>query len=296
METLNHNNITVEKIPGSFFNDPGIEVSVLRLDKIHPVISGNKWFKLKYYLEDAKRLNKKNIVTFGGTWSNHIAATAAICQLNGFNAAGIIRGEKPYPLSPTLQSAKEMGMQLTFISRDDYKNKKIPAVFLTEENYIINEGGYGIKGAEGAATIPDACDKESYTHFICACGTGTMMAGIIRAVSLHQQVIGISVLKNNNELKASIKSLLSYPAENYLLVHDYHFGGYAKYTADLIHFMNRFYQNTRIPSDFVYTGKLFFALAGLIKKGIIPPGSRVLAIHSGGLQGNISLKKGSLIF
>ena len=296
METLITDNITVDKLPGSLFNDPEIELSILRLDKIHPVISGNKWFKLKYYLEDAKRLNKKNIVTFGGAWSNHIVATAAICQLNGLNAIGLIRGEKPPQLSPTLQHAKEMGMQLVFITRDDYQNKKIPPVFLTEEYYLINEGGYGIRGAEGAATIPDTYDKEAYTHIIAACGTGTMLAGLIRTALPHQHITGISVLKNNYALEESIKSLLPDLRGDFQLIHDYHFGGYAKYTTELIRFMNGFYQETGIPADFVYTGKLFFAVTDLIKKGIIPSGSRVLAIHSGGLQGNLSLKKGSLIF
>ena len=296
METLITDNITVDKLPGSLFNDPEIELSILRLDKIHPVISGNKWFKLKYYLEDAKRLNKKNIVTFGGAWSNHITAAAAICQLNGLNAIGIIRGEKPPQLSPTLQHAKEMGMQLVFITRDDYQNKKIPPVFLSEEYYLINEGGYGIRGAEGAATIPDTYDKEAYTHIVAACGTGTMLAGLIRAALPHQHITGISVLKNNHALEESIKSLLPDLCGDFQLIHDYHFGGYAKYTTELISFMNSFYQETGIPADFVYTGKLFFAVTDLIKKGIIPSGSRVLAIHSGGLQGNLSLKKGSLIF
>jgi 1-aminocyclopropane-1-carboxylate deaminase len=181
MQNINLDNITIDKIPDAVFDKKNIAVSVLRLDKIHPLISGNKWFKLRYYLEEAKASNKKNILTFGGAWSNHIIATAAVCKKNGFSSTGIIRGEEPAELSPALKMAKEMGMNLVFISRDDYSNKIIPDQYINEEYIIINEGGYGYKGAEGASTIADFFKKENYTHICCATGTGTMTAGLVLA-------------------------------------------------------------------------------------------------------------------
>ncbi|OSZ80350.1 hypothetical protein CAP36_03600 [Chitinophagaceae bacterium IBVUCB2] len=293
---INTNAIAVDNLSIPLFIEKGIEVSVLRLDKIHPLISGNKWFKLRYYLEDAKEQNKKTIVTFGGAWSNHILATAASCKLSGLNSIGIIRGEESSNLSPALLQAKAEGMQFFFISREDYHFKTIPAELNNDENYFINEGGYGRNGAAGAATILDYCKKEAYDKICCACGTGTMIAGLINSATPHQEIIGISVLKNNHELDKKIRTLLNTDTASFQLIHDYHFGGYAKYKPELIDFMNKFYQQTAIPSDFVYTGKLFFSIHQLAKDNFFMPGSKLLLIHSGGLTGNYSLKNGMLIF
>ena len=296
MQDINLNTITLDKLSLPEFSVKNIEVSVLRLDKIHAVISGNKWFKLRYYLEEAKTLHKKKIVTFGGAWSNHIIATAAACRLNGFEATGIIRGEEVSELSPTLKQAKETGMQLIFISRENYRQKKIPEEINSDDYYFINEGGYGIKGTEGAATIIDHCKKENYSHICCAAGTGTMMGGLIKGSASSSRVIGISVLKNNFEVEENVISLISEAKRSFTIIHEYHFGGYAKFKPGLIHFMNEFYRLTSIPSDFVYTGKLFYAVHDLIATDYFPPGSRLLVVHSGGLQGNASLNKGTLIF
>jgi 1-aminocyclopropane-1-carboxylate deaminase/D-cysteine desulfhydrase-like pyridoxal-dependent ACC family enzyme len=296
LQDINLSNISIDPFSLDLFSKKKVIASVLRLDKIHPLVSGNKWFKLRYYLQEAKVQHKKTIVTFGGAWSNHILATAAACKINQLNSIGIIRGEEAATLSPTLIQAKELGMQLIFVSREDYVNKIIPPELNREETYFINEGGYGTLGAEGASTILDYCEKKSYTHICCAVGTGTMMAGIIKSTPPQQQVIGISVLKNNMGLETSVQSLLN-PEETYLrIIHEYHFGGYAKYNLALIDFMNTFYQQTKIPSDFVYTGKLFYAINNLISTDFFKPGSRLLLIHSGGLQGNSSLGKGTLIF
>ena len=296
MDDINFNNISLDRLPLPLLTQKNVEADVLRLDKIHPLISGNKWFKLRYYLEEAKSQHKKTIVTFGGAWSNHILATAAACKINDLKCIGIIRGEKAANLSPTLILAKEAGMQLLFISREDFLLKKIPEELRADEYYFINEGGYGIKGAEGAATILDCCKKEKYSHICCATGTGTMMAGLIRGASLQQKIIGISVLKNNTGLEESVKSLLNGVTTTFQIFNDYHFGGYAKHNPELIEFMNSFYKQTKIPSDFVYTGKLFFAITRLIADNFFKPGCRLLLVHSGGLQGNASLSKGTLIF
>lgn len=280
--------------PGHVFG-ASVDISVLRLDEVHPVISGNKWFKLRYYIDEAKNTGKKNIVTFGGAWSNHIVATAAACRMNGLTSTGLIRGEEPAQLSPTLEQARQYGMKLVFLSRVAYSEKHVPAEF--DNDYLIPEGGYGPTGAMGAATILDH-SSGNYTHYCCAVGTGTMMAGIINASSPQQQVTGISVMKNNRQLDDTVGDLVL--AENksrsWQLLHDYHFGGYAKYEPSLLQFMNDFYRETGIPSDFVYTGKLFYAVNDLAGKGYFPHGSRLLLIHSGGLQGNASLRKGTLMF
>jgi 1-aminocyclopropane-1-carboxylate deaminase/D-cysteine desulfhydrase-like pyridoxal-dependent ACC family enzyme len=296
MQDINLANISVDSLLLPLLTEKKVTADVLRLDKIHPLISGNKWFKLRYYLEEAKKLNKKTIATFGGAWSNHILATAAACKIQQLHSIGIIRGEEAAILSPTLLKAKEMGMKLFFISREDYAQKKIPAEINKEKAHFINEGGYGAKGADGAATILDFCEKENYTHLCCAAGTGTMLAGLIKNASFQQQITGISVLKNNMDLTSNTQSLLTEEAGNFQIIHNYHFGGYAKYKPELIAFMNTFYQQTQIPSDFVYTGKLFYAILDLIKNDFFKPGSRLLLIHSGGLQGNSSLSKGTLIF
>lgn len=296
LQDIHFNNISVDTLSLPLLTEKKVDVDVVRLDKIHPLISGNKWFKLRYYLEEAKSKHKKTIVTFGGAWSNHILAVAAACRINNIKSIGIIRGEESVNPSPALIYAKEAGMQLVFISREDYGLKKIPEQLNTGDYYFINEGGYGIKGAEGAATILDYCEKEKYTHICCAAGTGTMMAGLIKGASLQNKIIGISVLKNNTGLEEKVKSLLDNSSTTFQIFHDYHFGGYAKHKPELIAFMNTFYQQTKIPADFVYTSKLFFAITNLIAKNFFEPGCRLLLIHSGGLQGNASLSKGTLIF
>lgn len=276
-------------------------VDVLRLDEIHPLVSGNKWFKLKTYLKEAQRLNKKTIVTFGGAFSNHILATAALSQMTGLHSIGIIRGEESTVLSPTLTDALSFGMQLFFSSREDYKNEKVPQsifnFYYPEELYFIPEGGYGFCGVEGAKEILKEVDTSGYTHVVAAVGTGTMVAGLAAGCTPNQQVIGISILKNNLSVQKAIETLL--PADKhhqFNLLHTYHFGGYAKYSNDLIRFMNEWHQHTGIPSDFVYTGKLFFAVNDLIEKNYFSEATKLLIIHSGGLQGNRSLPKGTLIF
>ena len=296
MQDVSFQHITTDSISLPLFIEKKVEVSVLRLDKMHPLISGNKWFKLRYYLDEAQQTGNKHIITFGGAYSNHILATAAACKLYDLACTGIIRGEEPSIHSPTLQQAAALGMQLIFVSRDDYAAKSIPGQLVSGQYYTIPEGGYGKTGARGAATTLDHCDKSSYTHFMCAAGTGTMTAGLVNAALSHQQVTSISVLKNNHDLENAVKSLLADRGKKISLLHDYHFGGYAKFKPALIDFMNYWYSTTGIPSDFVYTAKLFYAINDLAAKEFFPAGSRILVIHSGGLQGNTSLPKGMLNF
>ena len=196
--------------------------------------------------------------------------------------------------------AAEYGMQFIFTSRNDYKEKTMPAELLADISniYVINEGGYGKKGALGAATISDYYKNENFSHICCAVGTGTMMAGLIKSASPGQTIIGISALKNNYALLKETEALLTddEKKKNYSIIHDYHFGGYAKYKQAEIDFMNTFFRQTGIANDFVYTAKLLYGINDLAGKNFFPPGSRILIIHSGGLQGNNSLVEGTLIF
>lgn len=296
MQEISFANITIDVPSYPVADEKEITVAVLRLDKVHPLISGNKIFKLRYYLEEAKLLGRKKIITFGGAWSNHILATAAACQLADLEATAYIRGEEPVTPSSTLSEARQLGMKLIFLAREEYTRQKRILADETGDAYIIHEGGYGTKGAEGAATIAQHFNPAEYTHICCAAGTGTMTAGLLMSALPAQQIVSISVLKNNVQLEADIQALAASSTGKLTTIHDYHFGGYAKYKPELIHFMNEFYRQTMVPSDFVYTGKLFFAINDLAKNNFFPPGSKLLLVHSGGLQGNASLNKGTLIF
>jgi 1-aminocyclopropane-1-carboxylate deaminase/D-cysteine desulfhydrase-like pyridoxal-dependent ACC family enzyme len=292
MELPDLKKITTDEIRDPLLQNKNVQLYVLRLDKIHPVISGNKWFKLKYHLDNFNSGNYNGIITFGGAWSNHIVATACACSLKKIKCIGIIRGEKPPHLSTTLLEASNYEMDLKFISRDRYAQKNSTEFLESVKKefpgyYIIPEGGAGKEGEKGAGEILQYADGKNYTHIACAIGTGTMFNGIREAASADQKILGIVALKG---LKMESEK------NNTELFLDYHFGGYAKFNLTLINFMNDFFRLTNIPTDFVYTGKLAFALFDLIKKDHFPPGSKILMIHSGGLQGNLSLQKGSLIF
>jgi 1-aminocyclopropane-1-carboxylate deaminase len=296
MEDINPEHIRVDPYLAPILQEKGITAAMMRLDLLHPVVSGNKWFKLRYYMDQALAENKKTLVTFGGAWSNHIHATAAAGKLYGLKTTGIIRGERPAQLSTTLLQAIEMGMQLYFVSREEYRQKKIPESIGISTAQLIPEGGYGPTGAKGAATMIDFINPDDYTHICCAAGSGTMMAGLMNAFRGKGLVIGISALKNNLALESAVSELLEEPIPPPDIIHDYHFGGFAKHNSHLLHFMNELYRQTGIPTDIVYTGKLCFAVNDLAGKNYFPPGSKILLIHSGGLQGNRSLPNGSLIF
>jgi 1-aminocyclopropane-1-carboxylate deaminase len=263
------------------------------------MVSGNKWFKLQLYVRDAIAAGKTTLATFGGPYSNHIVATSKYGASMGLQTVGFIRGEKPTTLSPTLIDAMENGMTLHFISREDFaQTEKIISLNHDPSWAWIPEGGYGIKGAEGASALLTIKNTQSFDTIICAVGTGTMMAGLIKGAATHQKIIGISVLKNNLSIDNEINALLTTAEskKNFEMIHGYDFGGYAKHTPALIRFMNDSYKNLELPLDFVYTAKLLYAAKDLANKGKFEPSSKILLIHSGGLQGNRSFKKGTLIF
>lgn len=279
------------------FDDLGIRLHMLRLDLIHPEISGNKWFKLKYNLEFAKQNDFKKILSFGGAYSNHIVATAAAGNFFGIETIGIIRGEAHEPLNNSLAFAQKCGMKLEYVSRNEYRNKSDDD-FLNElkikypDAYIIPEGGANHLAIKGCAEINEFIPSE--TELIClACGTGSTMAGIVSAVKPYQKVIGFSALKGGDFLLKDVNRFLkgyNVNSNNYSINTHCHFGGYAKFNGQLIDFMNDFYTKTTIPLDFIYTAKMMYGLLDMIKKGEIKE-KNIIAIHTGGLQGNFSIKE-----
>ncbi len=288
----------------SDFFDTGkkIQVFVARLDQLHPIVSGNKIFKLWYYLQECNQHNKKALLTFGGAYSNHLVATAYACKTYGIAATGIVRGEEPGQLSPTLLACKEYGMNLIFMSRQAYKEiatQENTHGLLEEYNdpIIVPEGGYGKKGAMGASLITDLLAQKNATHICTAVGTATTLAGLSLSAHQNTKTIGIPVLKNLNDIPDRLFFLTgktNHP--NIKLFSNYHEGGYAKHTKKLIQFMNRFYTETHIPTDFVYTGKLMYAITDLIHKNYFKNGSKIICLQTGGLQGNMGLPAGTLIF
>lgn len=301
-DIVNLSAATVDALSLTLLNEQQLRVDVLRLDKIDDFISGNKWFKLKYYLEEAIANKCASIFTFGGAYSNHIIATACAASRCGLRSIGIIRGERPAVLSHTLIDAMKFGMELQFISRDQYSNRNNPA-FIEELSikfegaYCIAEGGQGLPGIRGASEITELFERRLYTHIICAVGTGTLLEGLSFHLLPSQQLLGIPVLKGLNELEKKWSAATESNVHDQIkLIPHYHFGGYAKNNNQLFSFMNELYLHTGIPTDFVYTGKIFFGTIDLIKKGYFPKESRLLIIHSGGLQGNGSLEQGTLIF
>jgi 1-aminocyclopropane-1-carboxylate deaminase/D-cysteine desulfhydrase-like pyridoxal-dependent ACC family enzyme len=276
-------------------------IDVLRLDKIHATISGNKWFKLRYSLQQAIAENKTTIVTAGGTYSNHILATACACSLLGLKSIGIIRGEEPPTLSCTLQEARAWGMIFEFVSRADFRDsKKLYRLLYGNDPkcFFVEEGGRNENGIKGAQEILQLIQPQDYDYICCAVGTGTMLSGLVRATNNKQYVIGVNCLKidsPNNDFNSLIQQM-THQHQNYSLLYDYHFGGYARFTPGLLEFMNELYIRYAIPTDFVYTGKLLFAISDLVKKSYFRKNSRILVVHSGGLQGNCSLPAGALLF
>lgn len=291
--------IRMQTLDCSVAQDKGIRLHVLRLDEIHPVVSGNKIFKLWHFLDT---VINNTIITFGGAYSNHLVAAAFDCQQKKIHCIGIVRGEKPPALSHTLQQCIHYGMQLHFISREAYDTKDNPAFIDTLKNRygnatIIPEGGYGTKGATGAASIMQYIDDD-ITHICCAVGTATTAAGLLAGSKAHQQIIAFPVLKGMNDMEKRIHFLTEGKSDTGQLhtEKDYHFGGYAKKTPELTRFMNELYAAYTLPTDFVYTGKMMFGVMDLIKKGAFPPHSNICCVHTGGLQGNLSLPENTLTF
>ena len=289
-------NINIHAVPSFCLNH--IQIDVLRLDELHPIVSGNKWFKLKFYLQQAQEQKVNNIASFGGPYSNHLVALAFAAKKYNLQSIGYVRSNEDEPITPTLQEAMQYGMNLKFLGRNNFQLLKTE---LLENNdathtYIVDEGGYGILGAQGAATILSNPLTNNYSHIVCAVGTGTMMAGLINAAKPHQHVIGIPVLKNEITIRDEITQLLTNKESPFTLLHDFHLGGYAKTNQVQFEFMNQLWETEKIPTDIIYTSKVFMAVKKIIANSYFSPTAKILIIHSGGLQGNRSLPAGTLLF
>jgi len=271
------------------FPDHEVQLYIRRLDLIDPVYGGNKWFKLKYNLLKAKQKGFTKLISFGGAYSNHIAALARAGKMSGFETVGIIRGENTSINNKTLKTAALDGMKLVFCDRERYRRKN-ESGFLSEflpnhnEYYIIPEGGSNYEGMLGCAEIISQADPI-FDVVTVSCGTGTTAAGILTSLQPHQQLIGFSVLKDRGSIEENILRLVGNNiVAEWHLEHDFHFGGYAKKTIELLSFIEEFGAKYKIQIEPVYTAKMFFGLLTLIHSGYFKKGTKILAIHTGGLQ------------
>ncbi len=271
------------------------KIDMLRLDMLHPVISGNKWFKLKHNLNDALAKGFDTILTFGGAYSNHLLATAAAVKEYDLKSIGVVRGIYPEEeLSPTLLECISNGMQLEFISREEYAKKDNDDWLkkLLDRHpraYIIPEGGANEKGREGAEEIAEFISPE-YTHICIAVGTGTTFIGLRNALPAQQEILGFVPMKQGQYIEDEIMPLIK-GYKPWELFDNWHFGGFGKWNEKLLAFMNNFYVLNNIPLDFVYTAKMMYGVEDLLPQHFFPPNAKILCIHTGGLQGNNSIQE-----
>lgn len=273
----------------------GVRLLVKREDLNHPLVSGNKWWKLKYNLMAALELTHRTVLTFGGAYSNHIYATAAAARGLRLRSIGIIRGEETLPLNPTMKFAADQGMELHYVSRSEYR-KKTAEEFVSQlhahlgEFYLIPEGGsnhLAVKGcAEFAKTELSTID---FDHLLLAVGTGSTVAGMISGLGGKKNILGIPVLKAGGFLTQEVARMTADFSgviySGWSLLTGYDAGGYAKATPDLLSFMREMKSRYDLPLDHVYTGKAMMATIKEIESGSFPRGSTILFVHTGGLQG-----------
>lgn len=284
---LSTENIPLSEVLHPVLGQHQVRLFVKRDDLIHPFISGNKWRKLKYNIEEMKRQGKSGMLTFGGAYSNHILATAAAGNKLEFRTEGFVRGEEPPERSAVLKKAEELGMQLHFISREEYRQKNTKE-FLENlhknfpDFYIVPEGGanqFGVKGCK--EILPEI--TIDYTHICCCCGTGATLAGIALSLPPGKKAIGFCVHKGSKAIEADITNWTS-GVDNFILINDYHLGGFAKTTEELRAFAQKFSAETQIPIEPVYTAKMFYGIFDLASKDFFEPGSTLIAIHTGGIH------------
>ncbi len=296
----------IEPIVAKFPWAKHFEMALLREDLSHAFEegvdlewSGNKWRKLKKNLEEAKSRDLHSLITFGGAFSNHIAATAAAGKAYGFDTVGLIRGEPYHPLNPTLSKAVDNGMKLYYLSREQYRDRHTLEMQEWVQKrfgpgFLIPEGGSNELGVEGVEEMMKAVPKD-YDYILCPVGTGATLAGIVNGMEPNQKALGISVLKNAFDLEDSVRKWVKKEGLSWSIDHDYHFGGYAKVTHGLVQFINNFKQQFDVLLDPVYTGKMAFAAFRMAAEERIPRGSKILMVHTGGQQGisgiNMSLRR-----
>jgi 1-aminocyclopropane-1-carboxylate deaminase len=298
-ETIINQQIPIVKVDDPFLHNKGISLFIKRDDLIHPQLSGNKWYKLKYNLEEARKNEFDTLLTFGGAYSNHIYAVAAAGILFNFKTIGIIRGESHYPLNPTLSFAKESGMILHYLDRTTYRKKHTGEVINSLKKkfgkfYLIPEGGTNEFAVKGCREILSFGEID-FDYVCCPCGTGGTLAGLITGLKEKQKALGFSVLKGAEFLNRNVKHLITTFSDksynNWQINLDYHFGGYARINRELLDFIIHFQLAAGIPIEPIYTGKMFYGIYDLVKKNFFKPGIKILAIHTGGMQGLAGLSE-----
>ncbi len=293
-------------VPTSHIITAPVHLDLRREDLTHAEYGGNKLRKLKYNLLKAKESGYKTILTFGGAWSNHIYATAAACKEHGFKSIGVIRGEEPKVYSDTLSFARMCGMEFHFVSRQEYREKHEDyfKAWLRDQHgsvYLIPEGGSNYLGVQGCVEILNAEDKSAYSHVACACGTGATAAGLLISAGPQQKILAFSALKDGGFLRDEIRKFVYYAlgdeevADELMaqleVITDYDEGGYAKCSVRELEYLRSFKAQHDIELDGIYTGKMMLGLDDMISKKTFAEGSRILAIHSGGLQGNVGIEQ-----
>ena len=289
-------NSPIHEIIDDLLVEKEIKLFIKRDDMIHPHISGNKWRKMKYNLQAAS--DTETLLTFGGAYSNHIAATAAAGYEYGIKTIGVIRGEEHLPLNDTLKLSTEHGMKLHYVDRTTYKKRYQPELWqdlkaLFGECFIIPEGGANLLGVQGCMEILDEVDID-YDIVCSACGTGSTLAGIIASMEISKKAIGFPALKNSAFIADEIRKFLTdeqLKGKEWYIETAYHFGGYARYQPELIDFIRKIKKISNIQLDPIYTGKMMYGIYDLIKTGKIKRGTIILAIHTGGLQGITGFEK-----
>ena len=287
--------INVHSIQSGFSDARVQTLDIARLDRIHPIVSGNKIFKLKYNIDAARAADKKGIITMGGAWSNHLAATAVACATAGMKCIGLVRGEVTDSRNAILKTCTEYGMELRSVEREvfDMNSASVKSILAAHpDDFFIPAGGDNAEGEKGCSEILSLIpNAESYSHIFCAMGTGTTFRGLVQSARKHQKVIGIPVLK----IRTAEQSTFMRQHGNAdgvcerEIFYDFAGKGYGRSDEALLELMRQFYDNTKVPTDFVYTGKLMRAMHDLLKNGQLPEDARILFMHTGGLLGNRSL-------
>lgn len=288
--------VPLQRLHDPLLQAQGVAVSVLRLDLIHPWVSGNKWFKLRLSLEQARQLRRHTLLSFGGAWSNHLLALAAAGREFGFATIGLVRGEVLRPLNPVLQAAEDFGMTLVPVDRTRYRHKHT-AGFLRElhaewgDVHVIPEGGASLEGVLGSMEIADSVhwsDPLASARIVTlACATGTTLAGLVAGLGEEVRVDATLVLKGEDLISAQVSDWLALlpqrPHAAWQVLADWHCGGYARSTPELLQFISRFGELTGVRLEPVYSGKMMWSLYSRIARGDIPAGAEVIAIHTGGI-------------
>ncbi len=290
--------ISDQQIELDYLSDKGIKLHLRRLDQLANPVTGNKFFKLKYNLLEAKKRGCKKILTFGGAYSNHIYAVAMAAKTAGFDSIGLIRGEETLPLNPTLAFAKNQGMQIVYLDRSTYRQRhdrdfldRLAASY--PEAFMLPEGGTNEFAIRGTAEIVGPKDNF-YSHFAVPIGTGGTFLGLLSQLQQNQHLLGFSALKGafiHQDIEEKIAKYAIKSQGDFRLFDGYHFGGYAKINDELLRFIKNFKAQHNVLLDPIYTSKMMYGLLDLIAKDYFPTGSNILAIHTGGLQGWAGFKE-----